>query len=423
MPSAIKLVKKEARERQIAESKKSAVSNASNNPNGLEYIANTVYWAWTNFNADNKASGQKDNPIEQVRKLIVFEADKLVYLIDDTPKEIMNHYALHAVLFILVDKQPADILAQMSDASIQKLQKAISVAQERPQPDYAKLEQALASEYGPQNQTMRNALQMQIGFKKYWDCMIKELNKWSNAVDGFHRTASMSKAEKYANEEVWTMKEAPVKFGLASENSLYNIKSLLGKAHPELKKTIDTEWFVYIGGKKYFRAKFFDDFQALRMANKAKSENSAKKTKVKKQDKKQPAQTKHVSSTDETKTLTEVFEQPKDLVELKGLDFALAKLMQKKQGLDKDLGKAEESHKAVLDQMVVSEPGQRDALYDQAKAINRTIVSYQADAVSVQQDIAEANSLAQAKREAEEALCAVNEKIAAFLAKFEPKEK
>lgn len=449
MPSGIKSQKHIDNQVKVNESRQQKAIVFDDN--AMANVVNTIFWAWKGY-----ISKEKDEKrIEQVCKLIVCEPENVAHLIGNAKKSITAFYALHNILLILSDKKPSDILAQMSDKNISEFKRAISIAKDRGQPDYDKTQKGLnacvsakSGDHMPHNATMINAMQMQVDLKIWWDCVVPEFNKWSDAIDN-HQAIKLAEKTVEAEEvkpqvvevedkETCTLAELASKLGYKNEASFSSVKSRLIKKYPELKEKIEN-WIVHDKklNRNVFLVAHFDEFQELLKSAKAQEKadkqaekrakkqvkepkiralkkvvkEDVKKTKVSKVAKGPQARNRKYATPAEEQEFLEavICESPKNMVDVKMLEYKLDALNQVLSGYKENIQKTEQEHEALMQQISKAEPAQRGALYDQARVLDQDIVLDQEKIVSTQNEIDKGNKLLQAKRD-------LDAQIAAFLA-------
>ena len=203
--------------------------------------------------------------------------------------------------------------------------------------------------------------------------------------------------------------------------------------------------FFFFAGEKFFRAKYFDEFKALRKSGGRKSAKKAEQTKsvekaeepkakplikISREDLKQiqlpnadkkprgrkRKYVKYLTSAEEQDGLEAALqelameEQPKNLVELKAFEAKLKALNLDLSARKEHLSKTEKDHEDLMQQISKAAPAQRGALYDKAKVLDQDIVSDQDKIVSLQNEIDEGNKVLKAKSD-------LDAQIAAFLAR------
>lgn len=182
--------------------------------------------------------------------------------------------AMHALAISLFNTECHDVLNDMTNEDIEALSKCISIAKNYNTPDITKLHEAMeqrrqntANSYEAQetNKAMISSLELQAQLieNKDWDSAVKELDKWSDAIQNFVRTPKQQKEEikmSYKREEVTflTIDELANKMGI-TKAQLYTFIT-----HSKKRLGLDFEkYFHKTNNRLFFNACSYKEFKAI----------------------------------------------------------------------------------------------------------------------------------------------------------------
>ncbi len=221
----------------------------------------------------------------KMQHLLLTQLDVLIELINKNEQSINCLWALHAVLYGLCDKNPQDILVQMSDDDISKLRTGIELAGSRAQlSDIEKLKKLIATtensnpvpssaeglRKGPKLASLY--LTEVVAKKLSWSGAVEQLNLWADAIDNFV-------CPKPSVENWMSLEDLSTKLGFDTIDQFYLWKSGLKKSYPEID---GEDWFVNLGNQgKRFNPKHFDELKRLYDETYGKNSEKKKSTKAK----------------------------------------------------------------------------------------------------------------------------------------------
>ena len=242
----------------------------------------------------NTDKNDADKIIKTLNALLKFDAVKARELIK-TPsalRALINKetgltciYAMHAIVFTLFDENCANVLNEMTDEDIATLKQCISDAKKlhRPNIDSVKAHKSTRSEMqknhtiviNPKTNETRKMTSHEIWVNDqelkslsvygkvydWWDDSIVQLDKWSDAIDNFVRTAPENTPAPAVAADV-----APVKKLLSTDElmKLFGVKKgIFQKVNRQMSKEQDTTWFTCKRGiNRKFRAEFLEQYTA-----------------------------------------------------------------------------------------------------------------------------------------------------------------
>lgn len=306
-------------------------------------------------------------------------------------KSIGCNYILHLLLWVLQYQDRSEMLSKISNENIEKLKKAIVVVKKyscpESGPDKSEAKK-LTKEYHTQNQKLslppdqrsKNTTARYSDLIKYkvaeiWSEVIAQLDEWAVVIDNYQNgvvvaqekiNEPVSKKTEEAigvkempeNEQVMvpenkvdadksllSMAELAVELGLQDVKALYNKFQWCKKQG----RTIDNDWFVGPGRRKgkFFKIEHLVELKEILKSTKKKgrpSKSNGMSQKV--SDKGAGHEKEEVPVVVETKLPTDapVTERPINLVDVKGFEAYLAKLIQMKKGAGDALEKAESEY-------------------------------------------------------------------------------
>lgn len=190
-------------------------------------------------------------------------------------------FAMHAIVIALISCDCLDILNDMTDAEIATLKECISIAKQFQHQDTALLDSSIAQRRAELNtlapkqrtESQHMILALTIASKvnnpALWDECIKELNKWSDAIDGFVRQPQQNSAPTQTPEpQYWSIRELAKKLGGINE---YHIRNHIRACTSKGETNQVQDWFITQNGRIKFNSEHFTEYQALFQAYKAKS--------------------------------------------------------------------------------------------------------------------------------------------------------
>lgn len=221
---------------------------------------------------------------------LIKKPNLIIGLIDGT-HNFKCLYALHAIVITLISSNCADILNDMSDENIATLKKCISIAKKYDQQDVKTLNdqiaqrkkktKGLSAEEQLENRHMIQALCIaaKVNDGLFWADSIKELNKWSTAIDNFVRTPRPQKkpeiqTPKQKSSEYWTIKQLAQQLGGEKE---YNIRNHITPYLKGKKTGPISDWFVSKDGKIVFKSEHLSEYKAALDERKGKTTQPTQK--------------------------------------------------------------------------------------------------------------------------------------------------
>lgn len=248
--------------------------------------------------------------------------------------------AMHALAISLFSTECHDVLNDMTNEDIEALSECISIAKEEDAQDSTKLREAIKqrrqntenSYKDQENKAMISSLNLQLELieNNDWDSAVKELDKWSDAIQNFVRThkqqAEVEMPKKREEVELLTTDE--VKYlttdELANEMGITVKQLRTFKSHSKNRSGSNfEEYFEKINNRLFFKAKFLEKFKAI-------YENRDTKRGRKPQNKQngslpQPVATK---KTETKQTVTTNQQDTSNLLDIKALSAYVNKLVE-----------------------------------------------------------------------------------------------
>ena len=334
-------------------------------------------------------------------------------------------YALHALMVPLMGVNYTDILNEMSDTNIEILKKCISVARNHEQPEAESLNAEIARRTKEQEtgkvkidkdttrpltpEERKTNARMLTSFKvtaqftdnSVWPEVCAELQKWSDAIDGFVRVKKVNvtapkKSEPKQDKEpkdtdgetLWTINQLVDELnraGLVADNKkVYNHRANILTNDPNSQAAKDiSAWFTQVGRTLLFKARFFEEYKKLfaQIGRRGQHKNTAKPAPV------------------------ETNAQPKDakqvtLLDIKGQDALLTFIIKVCEQATKDLEVATQKRQSIKQQIVEETDDEKlDSLTDKLKEINAQVMQHK----STVAEFSKAKILADKKKKALEA--------------------
>ena len=327
-------------------------------------------------------------------------------------KSIRCDYILHLLLWTLQYQDRAEILSKISNENITKLKDAISVVKGYPcpesGPDKAEAKK-LTKEYHTQNRklslppeqrskntTARYSDLIMYRVAEIWPETVAVLDEWVGAIDNYQNGVVVAQEKinepvSKKTEEAIGVKEMPEieqisvpenkvdadksllsMAELAVELGLPNVKALFNKFQWLKKQVriIDKDWFAGSGGRKgkFFKVEHLLELKEILKPTKKKgrpSKSNGMSQKVSNKGAGQiiPVEKEYVPVVVETKlpTYAPVTERPINLVDIKGFEAYLAKLIQMKKGASDALEKAESEYNDLCTMLQDAENKKSDA--------------------------------------------------------------
>ncbi len=211
---------------------------------------------------------------EEIATELIQEPQKIKPLLGEGEN---NHLrctiAMHALAISLFNTERHDVLNDMTNEDIEALSECISIAKKENAQDITKLREAIKqrrqnteNSYKDEetNKAMISSLKLQAELieNEDWDSAVKELDKWSDAIQNFVRTpkqqAEVEMPKKREEVEYLTTNELAKRMGI-TKAQLDTFKS-----HSKARSGLDFgEYFCKINNRLFFNANFLDEFKAI----------------------------------------------------------------------------------------------------------------------------------------------------------------
>lgn len=327
-------------------------------------------------------------------------------------KSIGCNYILHLLLWVLQYQDRLEMLSKISNENIEKLKNAILFVKEytcpESGPDKSEAKK-LTKEYHTQNQklslppdqrskntTARYSDLIRYKVAEIWPDVVAQLDEWLGVIDNYQNGVVVAQEKinepvSKKTEEAIGVKEMPEieqisvpenkvdadksllsMAELAVELGLPNVKALFNKFQ-WLKKhgrIIDKDWFVGSGGRKgkFFKVEHLPELKEILKSTKKKGRPSKSNGMSQKVSNKGAGQIIPVEKEDgpvvvETKSPADasVTECPINLVDVKGFEAYLAKLIQMKERAGDTLEEAESEYNELHTRLQTAENKKVDA--------------------------------------------------------------
>lgn len=327
-------------------------------------------------------------------------------------KSIGCSYILHLLLWVLQYQDRSEMLSKISNENIEKLKNAIlfvkgyTCPESGPDKSEAK---KLTKEYHTQNQklslppdqrskntTARYSDLIRYKVAEIWPDVVAQLDEWLRVIDNYQNGVVVAQEKinepvSKKTEEAIGVKEMPENEQvMVPENKVDADKSLLSMAElavelglPKVKalfnkfqwlkkhgRTIDNDWFAGSGGRKgkFFKVEHLPELKEILKSTKkkgrpSKSNGMSQKVSDKGAEQIIPVEKEDVPVVVETKSPADapVTEHPINLVDIKGFEAYLAKLIQMKKGAGDALEKAESEYNDLHTRLQTAENKKSDA--------------------------------------------------------------
>lgn len=204
---------------------------------------------------------------------LIQEPQKIKPLLGEgTKNHLRCTIAMHALAISLFEAKCHDVLNDMTNEDIEALSECISIAKKENAQDSTKLREYLKQRWqntknsykDQENEAMIFSLNLQAELieNNDWDSAVKELDKWSDAIQNFVRTpkqqAEVEMPKKREEVEFLTTDELAKKMGI-TKKQLDTFKS-----HSKARSGLDFgKYFEKINNRLFFNAKFLAEFKAI----------------------------------------------------------------------------------------------------------------------------------------------------------------